>query len=29
MLLAAADAVQNAAVNLRAEVDSFLGQVAA
>jgi methyl-accepting chemotaxis protein len=29
MLLAAADAVQKAAVNLRAEVDSFLGQVAA
>jgi methyl-accepting chemotaxis protein len=29
MLLAAADAVQQAAVNLRAEVDSFLGQVAA
>jgi methyl-accepting chemotaxis protein len=29
MLLAAADAVQKAAVNLRGEVDSFLGQVAA
>jgi methyl-accepting chemotaxis protein len=29
MLLAAAEAVEKAAVNLRAEVDSFLGQVAA
>jgi hypothetical protein len=29
MLLAAADAVQQAAVNLRGEVDGFLRQVAA